>query len=154
MCRMSASAHVVSRLCLAPVEAAFELLTTAAGMARWNLGMWNTREVEPALFTGQSLFDGGSGWVRVRADAELGLIDYWVGAEATTLAPRIQARVLTGEVLGHAAGSCVLTLLAWRAPDMSDERWQRLMATHEVEIDLIRAQLEGVAAPAASGAIA
>ncbi len=145
------AAHVCSRLCQAPAAAAVALLSTAAGLARWNLGLWHTRQIEPDVFTGQSLFDGAPGWVRVRVHAELGLIDYWVGADAQSvappmqaiaLAPRIQARVSAGLALGHAEPSCVVSLLAWRTAAMDDARWQRLVATHEVEIDIIRGQLE------------
>jgi hypothetical protein len=32
--------------------------------------------------------------------------------------------------------------MAWRSADMDDARWRRLCATHEVEIDIIRAELE------------
>ena len=40
----------------------------------------------------------------------------------------------------------MVTLVAWRTGDMSDERWARLMHTHETEIELIRAQLAAAAA--------
>lgn len=118
-------------------------LTTAAGMARWNLGLMNCREPEPGLFTGASLFDGAQGWVRIKPAAGHDAVDYHVGASPDRLVPRIHARVIDGALLGHGAGSCVVTLLAWRPAGMSDERWSRLMSTHETEIELIRAQLNG-----------
>ncbi len=111
-------------------------------MARWNLGLWNTREVGAGVFTGESLFGGGASWVRVSADASRGLVDYAVGADPGSLEPRIQARIQPGAELGHPADTCVVTLFAWRTPQMDDARWQRLQAAHDVEIDLIRAQLE------------
>lgn len=111
-------------------------------MARWNLGLWNAREAGAGLFTGESLFGGASGWVRVNADAARGLVEYRVGANPDSLEPRIQARVQPGAELGHPANTCIVTLLAWRTPEMDDARWQRLQASHDVEIDLIRAQLE------------
>jgi hypothetical protein len=134
--------HAVARLCRASTSRAFALLTEAPGMASWNLGLWHTREVGPSLFTGESLFGGTSAWVHVQTDAARGLVEYWVGADANSLTPRIHARVQPGAELGHPANTCVVTLLAWRTPEMDEERWQRLKATHDVEIDLIRAQLE------------
>ncbi|MBL8381539.1 MAG: hypothetical protein JNM90_00575 [Burkholderiales bacterium] len=138
---MSSLVHATARLCAATPAAALAHLSTQAGMARWVLGLWNCREVEPGLFEGASLFDGATGFVRVVADAARGQVDYLVGATRTTLVPRIQAGVIAGETLGHPAGTCVVTLTAWRTGDMSDERWARLMHTHETEIELIRAQL-------------
>ena len=35
-----------------------------------------------------------------------------------------------------------VTLLAWREAGMSDERWSRLIASHEAEILLLRARIE------------
>lgn len=111
-------------------------------MSRWILGLWNCREMAPGLFTGASLFDGGQGWVRVVVDGARGQVDYLVGGTPETLVARIRANVIEGALLGHAAGTCLVTLEAWRTGDMSDERWARLMHTHETEIELIRAQLE------------
>jgi NADPH-dependent curcumin reductase CurA len=75
-------------------------------------------------------------------DAQAGTVEYLVGATPAALAPRIRARVAPGPALGYDAGTSVVTLEAWRTRDMSDERWMRLVHTHEAEIELIRAQLE------------
>jgi hypothetical protein len=139
--------HAVARLCRAPRAAAWALLTTAPGLARWNLGLWHTREVAPGLVTGESLFGGGSGLARIEADAAGGIVRYAVGATPEALVPRIEARVHDGAALGHAAGTCLVTLLAWRPGGMDAARWQRLQAAHEAEIDIIRGALES-AAPA------
>jgi hypothetical protein len=45
------------------------------------------------------------------------------------------------KVLPHAQG-CVVCLMAWRSPDMSEARWARLIACHEAEIHLIQSILE------------
>ncbi len=139
--------HATARLCRAGCAQALAHLSTGAGMSRWILGLWNCRETAPGLFTGESLFDGGLGWVRVVADCGRGQVDYLVGGTPETLVPRIRAGVIDGPLLGHAPGTCLITLEAWRTGDMSEERWARLMHTHETEIELIRAQLE--AAPPA-----
>jgi hypothetical protein len=139
---MSDLIHASARLCNASVPRALEHLSTQHGMSRWNLGLRQCREVEPGLFRGESLFDGGVGWVRVTVDAGRGRVEYGVGRSADALVPRIHAEVIDGARLGHAAGTCLVTLHAWRPGGMSDERWQRLVHTHETEIELIRAQLE------------
>lgn len=147
--------HSTARRCTASVPAALAHLSSVAGMRRWNLGLWNCRETEPGLYTGESLFDGARGWLRVQADPARGLVDYLVGPDPERLAPRIRASVQAGDTLGHGADSCVVSLQAWRTADMSDARWQRLAQTHETEIELICSQLEsdaGHAAAAASGA--
>ena len=137
-----ASLHAAARLCASSVGRAMNHLSTAPGMSRWTLGLWNCREQEPGLFTGESLFDGTQGWVRVKTVPGRDIVDYHVGATPDRLLPRIQARVTDGPVLGHAAGTCVVTLLAWRPAGMSDERWHRLVVSHETEIELIQAQLD------------
>jgi len=37
----------------------------------------------------------------------------------------------------------IITMNAWRTVDMTEDRWQRLCATHETEILMIEAQLMG-----------
>lgn len=134
--------HAVARLCRVPVREAMALLSTAAGLARWNLGLWHTQEQAPGWLSGRSLFGGGHGLAQVHVDVARGWIDYRVGSDAQQLVPRIQARVQPGVELGYADDSCVVTLMAWRSADMDDARWRRLCTTHEVEIDIIRAELE------------
>jgi hypothetical protein len=140
---VSGTCHVASCLCPGPAERAFRHLTEAAGMARWCLGMMECREAKPGLMKGRSLFDGAEGWVRIDADPAKLAVDYWCGASPETLSPRIHARVIPGPVLGYGADQCLATLVAWRPAGMADDRWQRLVATHETEILLIRDQLAG-----------
>lgn len=143
--------HAVSRLCGALPQQAFDLLTTAQGMARWNLGLWHTQEVEPGLFSGHSLFGGGRGWVRVRSDRAAGRVEYLVGSEPRRLVARIEARVHDSVDLGHPPGGCLVSLMAWRTADMEEDRWRRLITTHETEIELIRSLLDGRAFDALPG---
>ena len=134
--------HAAARLCRTDAAAALRLLSTAPGLARWNLGLWDTQLLPSGLLAGRSLFGGGAGLARVHVDADLGVVKYEVGAKADGLQPRIEARVQPGAELGYAPGQCLVSLLAWRPMQMDDERWQRLVACHEVEIDLIRSCLE------------
>ena len=133
--------HATTRVCWASVAQALAHLGTGAGLSRWNLGLWNCREVEPGLFTGESLFDGATGWARVLVDADRGLVEYLVGNDRSSLAPRIRASAVDGAALGYAPGTCLVTLQAWRSAGMQDERWARLVHSHETEIELIQAQL-------------
>ena len=135
--------HATARLVRCTAQAALRHLSTAAGMARWTLGMTNCRESgEPGLFVGESLHDGSTGLVRVRVDAGGGLVDYAVGARADALVSRIRATVQPGPALGHAEDLCMVTLLAWRIAGMDDARWRRLINAHEAEMDLVQAQLQ------------
>ena len=145
----TADVHAAVRLCRVPAQTALALLSTAAGLARWNLGLWHTQEQAPGWLSGRSLFGGGQGLAQVQVDAARGGVDYRVGGDAQRLVPRIQARVQPGAELGYAEDHCLVTLMAWRSADMDDARWRRLCATHEVEIDIIRAELER--APGAPG---
>ena len=133
--------HTVACLCAAPVPKALAHMTGAQGMSRWNLGLWNCREVEPGLFTGESLFDGAKGWVRKTPQGDGSTVDSWVGGEPGKLTMRISVRVLASESLGYPAGGSLITLTAWRPQAMTEERWQRLIKTHEAEILMIQAQL-------------
>ncbi len=143
---MSPRSHVTARLCRATVQEALRHLATPAGMACWNLGLAHCREDAGGLITGESRFDGSRGWVRVVPLAGIDAVDYHVGPAPDHLAPRIHARVVDGTTLGHDAGTSLVMLLAWRPDAMDDERWHRLVAVHEAEIELIRAQLEQTAA--------
>ncbi len=135
------ASHLASALCHAPAERTFRHLTTAQGFRGWCLGMMDCTDEGPGLLRGRSLFDGSEAWVRVELDAARFMVDYWCGATRDTLVPRIHARVIPGPTLGYAEGSCLATLIAWRPAGMADERWQRLMASHETEILLVRDQV-------------
>lgn len=148
--RESDPSHIVARLCRSTPSAAIALLSTASGIATWNLGLWNTRDIAStpsggeSIVGGESLFDGKTGYAAVTVQLAQGIVEYRVGTDPQSLAaPRIHARVRAGESLGYDAGVCLVALIAWRPADMSDDRWSRLCTTHETEIELIRARLEG-----------
>lgn len=151
----SSVCFTVAALCEGTVDAAVGHLSSAAGFSQWSLGMQSCCEHAPGLLCGRSMFDGGSGWVRpvverwAGANAAAGeagaRIDYLCGAHPDQLALRIAATLMPGSWLGYPAGVMV-SLLAWRTAGMSDQRWQQLIAAHEAEIELIRAQLAGIAA--------
>ena len=103
-------------------------------VGRWALGAFNTRKVRRNLFRGTSLFDGRELLVKPVGDRRRLTVDYHVGSDAATLSPRIMARVNA-----RGRSSCIVSLIAWRDASMSEARWQRLVACHEVEIRLIQA---------------
>lgn len=144
---MMAIAHAASALCPVPAARAFAYLTSAAGMARWCLGMSGCAEVDSGLMRGCSWFDGSQAYVRIDADAARGIVDYHCGATPDALVPRIYARVVPGSRLGHHADHCIVTLLAWREAGMDDARWARVVASHEAEVLLVREQLAAQITP-------
>ncbi len=135
-------AHLAAQIVAAPFDAVFDYMADPLKLGRWSLGCFGiAADPESGLYTGTSLYDGARGWVRIRADRASGLIDYHVGVPER-LAPRIFCRVAAGEPLDYQPEMTLLTLLAWRAAAMSEERWQRLQAAHEAEIWLIKEQIE------------
>lgn len=142
MSDLHAISHSVSVLVSAPAERAYAYLMDGLELGRWALGSFDTREVEEGVVRGVSLFDGQSCLVKPVGNPDTLRIEYHVGQDSRALVPRIVAQVVPGEHLGHEATSSVITLLAWRHRDMSDERWLQLQRCHEVEVLLIRSRLE------------
>ena len=134
--------HAAARLCTTSLQAALDHLSTASGLSRWNLGMFDTTQEPDGLLKGVSLFDGMPTYARAEIDPHKGLVTYCVGADPHVLVPRIQAQVIDGAALGYEAGLVLICLQTWRLKDMDDRRWLRLTTTHETELDLIKAQLD------------
>jgi hypothetical protein len=133
--------HVASARLAVPAQAAYAFLRDPAALGRWSLGCMDLENIGGGVYRGRSLFDGAQGWLSIDADDERLLVDYRVGT-ATERQPRISVRVTPGPVCGWPETCCIVTLTGWRSAAMSEERWQRLCATHEAEIWLIKAQAE------------
>jgi hypothetical protein len=142
---MHALSHCATTACEADAEAAYAFLADPARLGSWALGCWDAELVGERVVRGTSLFDGSSAYVRADPDPERLSVDFAVGAEPEALVHRITARVLPGAQLGYPAGQSVVTLIAWRSAGMSDDRWARLVASHEAEILLLRARIEQAA---------
>ena len=139
---MSSLSHCTTAVCDATAEKAFAFLADPARLGSWALGCWDARPVGERTVQGRSLFDSLPAYVRAEADpARLG-VDFAVGSDADELVPRISARVIPGPVLGYEGDRSLVTLVAWREAGMSDDRWSRLVASHEAEILLLRARIE------------
>jgi hypothetical protein len=134
--------HCATAPCNAAAETAYAFLADAAKLGTWALGSWATQPLNGGVVRGTSLFDASQVYVRADGDPERLSVDFAVGDDPGTLVRRIAARVVPGPTLGLDDRRCVVTLLAWRTADMSDERWHRLSASHDVEILLLRARIE------------
>jgi hypothetical protein len=135
--------HCVTAECAVPARRAYEFLSDGVAVGRWALGSFDARRVGPNLFRGRSLFDGAEVLYRPVGDAARLIVDYHVGTSPRALVPRVMARVVPGESTGRSRRSCLVSLLAWRDASMSEARWERLIACHEVEIRLVQALLAG-----------
>ena len=138
---MSALSHCVTAECAVPARRAYDFLSDGLEVGRWALGSFDAHKVGPDLFRGRSLFDGAEVLYRPVGDAERLIVDYHVGTNPRALVPRVMARVVPGEATGRNKGSRLVTLVAWRDASMSEARWERLVACHEVEIRLVQALL-------------
>jgi hypothetical protein len=138
-------AHSVTALIEAPAELTFSLLADPVQVGKWALSSMQAEPAEaPGIYRGRSLFDGTHNYFAVTPHPQLLLVEYSVGPRES-LAPRIRAQVIRAEHVGLAQTQCYLTLTAWRPADMSAARWSRLCAAHNVEIWLIKEQVEAAA---------
>jgi hypothetical protein len=133
--------HCAAVVCDAGPTVAYAFLADPSSLGTWALGCWEAMPIDEDSARGHSLFDGEETTVRLLRTPEVGLVDFVVGTGAGA-SPRISARVTPGTVVGGGNAQCVVTLLAYRTADMSPERWARLEATHDVEIQLLRARIE------------
>ncbi|HET8728920.1 MAG TPA: hypothetical protein VFO41_15570 [Alphaproteobacteria bacterium] len=126
----------------AAAETAFAFLSDPHALGRWSLGCFDTKSAdETGLYAGVSLFDRTPGFCRIEPHPALNLVDYRIGTPERLVA-RISARVVPHHICDLRPDQCYVTLTAWRPATMKDERWERLCATHEAEIWLIKAQIE------------
>jgi hypothetical protein len=134
--------HVASIVVKRAAAEVFAFMADPAKLERWSFGTWETTIAADGLVTGISIFDGSRILVRIDADRERLSIDYRLGGDPAALVPRIAVRIVPGEHLGLDPGHSVLTFLAWRSAAMDDDRWRRLIASHEFEAVLIKSLIE------------
>jgi hypothetical protein len=142
---MHSLSHCATVVCDATAEVAFAFLADPTGVGSWALGCWDAQPVGERTVRGRSLFDASAAYVRADPDAGRLGVDFAVGGDPDELVHRISARVVPGPVLGYDSNRSLVTLLAWRQADMPDDRWSRLIASHEAEILLLRARIEEAA---------
>jgi hypothetical protein len=139
---MHTLSHCATAVCDAEPAASFAFVADTARLGSWALGCWDAKPVGDGVVAGVSLFDGSQTYVRADADPVRLAVDFAVGDDQQQLVHRISARIIPGATLGYAERSSVVTLIAWRAADMPDDRWQRVVASHEAEILLLQARLQ------------
>jgi hypothetical protein len=145
--------HTATALIEAPARTVFAFLADPYAVGNWALAGMRTQPTDsPAIYSARSLFDGTEIFFKVAAHPELLLVQYSVGIPHA-LVPRIQAQVIEAASMDIESSSSYLILTAWRPPGMSDARWQRLQATHDVEVWLIKEQIEAAMRPLQPGAI-
>jgi hypothetical protein len=145
MTDIPALSHSVTAHIEAPAELTFAFLAEPLQVGNWALSSMRAQPADVAgIYSGRSLFDGTQNYFAVTAHPQLLLVEYSVGPR-DALVPRIRAQVIRAESVGLAATNCYLTLTAWRPADMPAARWSRLCAAHNVEIWLIKEQVEAAA---------
>lgn len=135
--------HCATTVCEVAADDAYAFLADPKRLGVWALGCWGAQSIAEDTVRGTSLFDGDVAVVRVAGSAPSLTVDYFVGGDEGTMVPRISARVVPGPVVGRPARECLVTVLAWRAVGMSDERWARVVASHEAEVLILKARIEG-----------
>jgi hypothetical protein len=147
-------AHSASVVLATDADTAFEFVASGMNQTYWALGSWARVDEGDGVVSGTSLWDGSTLYIRPEGHADLRLVDYYTGVNRDSLSHAVSARVLPGEPLGHPAGSCVLTLTAWRAAGHTDESWRRTQHAFEAEVHLIKGRLEhGVDAAARAAGV-
>ncbi|MFO0987972.1 MAG: hypothetical protein U1F37_11505 [Alphaproteobacteria bacterium] len=135
--------YTVTALVAAPARTAFDYLADGAKVGDWALGALAAKRVgDSDLFVSR---EHGIA-LRVDADPRRLVIDYHVGASASDLVMRIATRVIPGETMGRGAGSCLVSMAAWRPASFDDRRWSRLKGFHDAEIHLICEKIEALGA--------
>ncbi len=122
-----------------------EFMSDPLKIGQWGFGSWGEIEdMGDGIYVGTSLFDGGKTSFRVNTYKKFRQVDYEVGYLGGELLPWIVARVNRGPIVGLGEDESLLTMMAWRHQEWSDEDWRLLSATHETEVFRIRylAELE------------
>ncbi|MCB1448218.1 MAG: hypothetical protein KDJ87_21170 [Rhizobiaceae bacterium] len=136
------AAHTASAIVDAPLDFVFSQLSDPAHLGRWTLGSMDYQPSGVAdVHIGTSLFDGSKSMVEIRPYRALGMIDYLVGSLEKRI-PRVSIRLVAGAEWSLPEASCIAAMTTWRAAFMTDERWARTRATHELEVLLFKEQIE------------
>jgi hypothetical protein len=138
----SRHANSASVLVNVPADVAFEFLADGMNQSYWALGSLDRRRLSEDLYAGTSMFDGAEEFIRIHANRDLRLVDYYVGASEDDLHHAVESRVILGPELGHAEDCCVVTNTIWRSTGLDDEAWEVLYHLWHTEVNLIKGRLE------------
>ena len=134
--------HGASAEVAVPAAAAFAYLADGLKQGEWALGSWQREQIGDRLYRGVSLFDGSEAFVRISADPDQLLVDYEVGPALERMLRVNAARVVPGPLLGRPEGTCVVTLMKWRAAAQGEAEWRRACVIFDTEIHMIKGRLE------------
>lgn len=121
---------------------AFDFMASGSMQTYWTLGSWDRVDLGDGLFSGVSLWDGSTLYVRPEPHPELLIVDYWVGADREAMLKVNSARVRGLEELGGPADRCVITLNSWRSAKATDAAWERGAHVYKTEMHLVKGRLE------------
>lgn len=142
MDKFSEPGHAVSIELNVSANVAFDFLSDPLQLGSWALGCRDVRKNENSNnYSGFSIFSNEKSDFNISASREFLLVDYLLG-EPGQFKPRISARIVAADTYAGAEDHCLVTLLAWRGKDMSDDRWHQLCICHETEIFLLKGLLE------------
>lgn len=142
---MSDLSHCATVSCKATFDEVFDFMGDGIALGGWALGTFDTVRVDAETVRGRSLRTGEERYVRPIADRGRGVIVYQVGSDhedPTSMVPWIWAIIQPAERIGGPAGTCLLSMITWRAPFITDEYWHQIQVGHDLEILLIKGQIE------------
>lgn len=125
-----------------PADDVFAFMADPANLDLWSFGTWRIERDDSGLVRGKSIMSGAPISVKIVAHRAQRLIDYFIGASADDLTPRIFVRVIPGSALGGTDDASVLMMVALRGDGMDDDRWQGLKDSHAFEVRLIKSLIE------------
>ena len=135
-------AHGISIHLAVPAADVVAFLSSGLNQSYWALGSWARVDEGDGVFSGTSLWDGSTLYIRVVPQPQLGLIDWFTGPAPDSLRHGVSARVIDGPVLGYAPDTAILSITVWRAPVHTDESWDRTYHAFIAESHLIKGRLE------------
>ncbi len=125
-----------------PADEVFRFMADAGKLDLWSFGTWRIKILEENLVQGKTMHTGSLIYVRVVPHPDQRLIDYQVGSTVDSMTSRIFTRIVPGTEFGADQNSSMLLMIALRASDMDEVRWQGLKDTHAVEVGLIKSLIE------------
>ena len=135
--------YTATVLIKSPVDQVMKFMKDANKVGEWGFGSWKPiKQLGGGIYQGTSLYDGGKTVYKLNVYEKFHQIDYEVGYLGGELIPWIVARVTPGKVVGQDPESSLLSMMAWRNAEWSDEDWKLIGATHEAEVFRIRYLVE------------
>ena len=124
-------------------EVLLKFISDPNKLGEWALGSSKPiKSLGDGVYSGTSLFDDEATSFRINVYQRFNQVDYEVGYLGGQLLPWIVGRVTPGPVVGLDSGHSLLTMMAWRHKDWSDEDWRLVCVSHETEVFLIRHLVE------------